>query len=583
MTRVKCCLAGLITSACMMLLPPAVLCAASDPIVVKPHPQAGRFRLEHDRDTPLLGFYGGIGLRKLENGTWTGYGQTSPKDVELLIRRCADHGIKRIYGSFQEERYPSELAPAESGPSEVDYVALCIKLAHENNIEVYADQPTFAFVKERNSEFVKKNPHFFTRSTSGEHDTHMLSAAYPEVRRFKRSLLMEWVKNYPIDGLQLDFIRFPYYTKDIRTGFGNHGYDAPSLDAFRKLYGYADDYQPRPDDPRWIRMKSELVSQFIRELRADLEASGVSLPIGVYNSGMYGRADSLRTVHQNWRVWEEERLVDEHSPMFYMSNGMANLAGAIQSLSAVKNPHSRIIGPIFLAEGYTDGPPPTADDVRDAARRLIKLGCDELWFCRASEIEQFDLWPVVKEISQWSIRDIRAQEFDPAYENLLKNGDFKSQLSSWTAAPTGAARVTAGPSADASQVLRVEAPADGTATVSQSIKFRAISHLALDSLSIAARVRCATASPAAAPPALAVELRYLNGERETKTFELTGLNDAWKRVRFEVKARTDFAKLIATEAVLVLRVPPGADAVEFDDIQIERDPLVDRGGTTRIR
>jgi hypothetical protein len=403
------------------------------------------------------------------------------------------------------------------------------------------------------------------------------------VRRFKRSLLMEWVKNYPIDGLQLDFIRFPYYTKDIRTGYGKHGYDGPALDAFRTLYGHGDDYQPRPDDPRWVRMKSELVSQFIRELRADLEASGISLPIGVYNSGMFGRADSLRTVHQDWRAWEEERLVDEHSPMFYMSNGMANLAGAIQSLSAVKNRHSRIIGPIFLAEGYEDGPPPTGNDVRDAARRLIKLGCNELWFCRASEIEQFDFWPVVKEISQWSIREIRAQNFDPAYENLLKNGDFKSDLTNWTASPANAARVIAGAGADVSEVLRVEASAEGPTTVSQSIRFRAISHLALDSLSIAARVRTTTASPAAAPPSLAVELRYLNGERETKTFELTGLNDAWKRVRFDVKARSDFARLIATEAVLVLRIARGAGGVEFDDVEVERDPLIDRGGTTRSR
>jgi hypothetical protein len=583
MTRAKLWLAGVLTCACVMLFPP-VLRAASDPIVVKPHPQAGKFRLEHDPDRPLLSFYGGIGLRQLEDGRWTGYGQTSPKDVEFLIQRCVQNGIKRIYGSFQEEGYPSELAPAASGPSETDYVALCIRLAHENNIQVYADQPTFAFVQERNREFVEKNPHFFTRSASGEHDTHMLSAAYPEVRRFKRSLLMEWVKNYPIDGLQLDFIRFPYYTKDIRVGHGVHGYDAPSLAAFRALYGYGADYQPRPDDPRWLRMKSELVSQFIRELRADLKASGISLPIGVYNSGMYGRADSLRTVHQDWRAWEEERLVDEHSPMFYMSNGMANLAGAIKSLSAVKNAHSRIIGPIFLAEGYADGPPPTADDVRDAARRLIKLGCDELWFCRASEIEEFGFWPVVKEISQWSIRDIRAQDFDPAYENLLKNGDFQSGLANWTASPTAAATVSKGDTAGGADVLRVEASAAGPASVSQSIRFRAIPHLALDSLSVAARVRVPAARPAAAPPpALAVELRYLNGETETKTCQLKDLGDAWKRVRFDVKARTDFAKLLATEAVISLQVPPGTGSVEFADVQVERDPLVDRGGTTRIR
>jgi hypothetical protein len=64
---------------------------------------------------------------------------------------------------------------------------------------------------------------------------------------------------------------------------------------------------------------------------------------------------------------------------------------------------------------------------------------------------------------------------------------------------------------------------------------------------------------------------------------LADLSDAWKRVRFDVQARTDFAKLIVTEAVLVLQVARGAGAVEFDDVQIERDRLIDRGGTTRTR
>jgi hypothetical protein len=560
MTRTNCRLAGLVACVCLMLLPPVLGVANEDPIVVKPHPQAGKFQLKHDRDKPLLGFYGGIGLRKLDDGNWTGYGQTSPKDVEFLIRRCADHGIKRIYGSFQEEGYPSELAPAESGTSDTDYVALCIKLAHENNIQVYADQPTFAFVKERNSEFVKKNPHFFTRSVSGEHDTHMLSAAFPEVRRFKRSLLMEWVKNYPIDGLQLDFIRFPYYTKDIRVGYGKHGYDAPALEAFRKLYGYGDDYQPRPDDPRWVRMKSELVSQFIRELRADLKASGISLPIGVYNSGMYGRADSLRTVHQNWRTWEDEGLVDEHSPMFYMSNGMANLAGAVQSLSAVKNSHSRIIGPIFLAEGYDGGPPPTADEVRDAARRLIKLGCNELWFCRASEIEQFDFWPVVKEISQWSIRDIRAQNFDPAYENLICNGSFDSDLTGWSVSPENVAKVSSG-------LLSIPPGAPPT-TISQTISFRPIRHLPVSSLSFRAKVKTS------APATLTVGLHYFDNTSEAKEFELPTAATEWTPFAAEIKARTDFDKLVPAKAVFEIQAPRGG--IEIDQIEVERDTDIDR-------
>lgn len=496
---------------------------------VKPHPDLGKFKLQHDPDKPLLSFYGGIGLWKLPDGRWTGYGVTSREQVGCLIQRCADNGIKRIYGSFQEEQYPSKLTPSLAD-GETDYIALLIELAHQNNIEVYADQPIFAYVEAKNAEFVKQNPHVFTRSFNDEADTHMLSAAYPEVRKLKRDSFLEWVANYPIDGLQLDFIRFPYYTYDMRDGFGKHGYDAPLLSAFRTLYGYDESYRPAIDDPRWVRMRQEMVTQFIRELRADLRAANVNLPIGVYNSVTFGRLDSSRTVLQDWETWEREALVDQHSPMILMSAGMSNLILATQSLMAVQNDASEVIGPIFLAEGFQQrGEKPPADMVRDAARRLIKAGCNSLWFCRASEIEEFDLWPVVKEISQWSISQIRAENFDPAFENLLND-------SAWT-------------------------KTSDSAGYSQAVAFRPISHLPVSSLTLSgANLRGAT-----------VLLEFVNGETETAE------PPADVEYEWTFPVRTDFAKLVLKQATVNL---PASDTTP-PRLVLERDLTVPRGLTHR--
>ncbi|HEX7009477.1 MAG TPA: family 10 glycosylhydrolase, partial [Phycisphaeraceae bacterium] len=395
----------------------------SAPIRIQPHPGAGKFKAKHDPDKPILGFYGGIGLYQRPNGQWTGYGQRSEDSVRYLINRLAGSGITKAYVNFQEEDYPSEIGPS-SPPGAPDYIKLFCELAHQNNIEVYGHIACFATNEiSKCREFAAAHPEMFTRSIDGTPHPYMLSPAYPEVRWIKRALLMEYVQNYPVDGLALDFIRYPTYV----IGYGNFGYDEPALKRFREQYGYDESYVPAVDDPRWLRLKADYVTQFIREVRADMEASGVSsLPVGAFNYSSHQSVSPYQLIHQDALTWEEEGLINEHMPMIVMTGGMSTLVKQTSELLRISRPDSTFLGPIFLAEwptpeqGGTGDPTPEA--VRDAARRLIKLGCDGLWFCRAEEIERFNLWPVVKEISQWSISQIRAEDFDPFYENLLADG-----------------------------------------------------------------------------------------------------------------------------------------------------------------
>lgn len=403
--------AALATSGWARTAPPIADAAGDDaPIRFRPHPGAGRLGLKRDPDRPILAYYGGVGLRRTDDGRWEGYGQTSERDVELLVERLREHGITRAYASFQEEEYPSAVAPPPPAGTP-DYVATFCKRAHDAGIEVYGDIACFANFVSKCRDFTAANPQAFTRDADDRPDEHMLSPAYPEVRRFKRRLLAEYVQNYPVDGLALDFIRYPFYTGDFATGFGRHGYDRPALESFAATHGLPADYRPAVDDRRWILHKSGYVNRFIREVRADLAAAGITLPIAAFNSGRFGSDDALRTVHQDWRAWEAQRLIDEHAPMFLMSLGLDVLDAAIADLLALKNPagRSRVMGPIFLSEGFDESRSerPTPEMVLEAARRQIRLGCDGLWFCRPVEIERFGLWPAVRQISRWSLREIR--------------------------------------------------------------------------------------------------------------------------------------------------------------------------------
>lgn len=112
-----------------------------------------------------------------------------------------------------------------------------------------------------NSTFWWQHPDLRVRGPKGE-DRTKLSYAYPEVREFKLGILRE-VAATDIDGVNLDFLRHPPF----------FGYDEPLLRAFREKYG-EDARTVKPDDPRWLDLRAEVMTGFVRAVRELLDAAG---------------------------------------------------------------------------------------------------------------------------------------------------------------------------------------------------------------------------------------------------------------------------------------------------------------------
>lgn len=522
------------------------------------------FRQTHNPDRPRIAVYGGIGLFPTGEGRWSGYGVTDAGSVDRLIQRCADHGVTQISANLIEEYQDNTDLDVRAGQAHT-LIHKLIRQAHKRNILVYADVPVFGHTAVDRS-FVEAHPYVFTRSVSDEPDTHMLSPGYAEVREHKRNTFLTFVREFPFDGVHLDFIRFPYYTHDLREGSCKHGYDAPLLNAYREMVGEAEGYRPAADDEAWIALRAGYVTMYIGELRNGLRDAGNDIPIAVYNSGIYGREDSLRTVLQDWQQWNAEQLVDEHHPMFLMTGGRGNLVHAVMSLVEGKSDGTTVFGPIFLAEGYKKTRP-TPDDVRDAARRMIKAGCDGLWFCRVSEIEEYGLWPVVKEISSWSISEIRDESFDPTRVNLLDNGDFMNGLSGWRCDPEGAVNVLN------HGEVRFESNSTVESTLSQLITFEPLSYMPVASLDVSLDVWADDQADADAFR-LAVQLVYVDGDKQTHELSITPTGDGWQQYRFRVPVEADYQDRVLGRASLTIYTQADAAAYRFRDVRVERDDIL---------
>lgn len=112
-----------------------------------------------------------------------------------------------------------------------------------------------------NSSFWWQHPEFRVRGKKGE-DKTKLSYAFPEVRAFKLGILREAAER-DIDGINLDFLRHPPF----------FGYEETLIDAFKAKY----DLDPRevaPDDPRWLQLRADVMTGFVREIRRLLDDAG---------------------------------------------------------------------------------------------------------------------------------------------------------------------------------------------------------------------------------------------------------------------------------------------------------------------
>ncbi len=114
-----------------------------------------------------------------------------------------------------------------------------------------------------NSHFWRSHPEFRVRGKAGE-DRTKLSYAFPEVRAFRLSLVREAAER-DIAGINLDFLRHPDF----------FGYDEPLVQAFQEQHG-VDPRRISAADPRWLAMRAEIMTGFVREVRQVLDEAGAS-------------------------------------------------------------------------------------------------------------------------------------------------------------------------------------------------------------------------------------------------------------------------------------------------------------------
>ncbi len=152
-----------------------------------------------------------------------------------------------------------------------------------------------------------------------EHNGYFLDPANPEIHNFLVLIVKEIIANYGIDGVNLDYIRYPSSQKATSAGYelSNWGYTQYARDEFKKIYGIDPLNIKYKDDMwyKWCEYRQNKITVYLSKMRKAARGK-VILSAVVFPD--YKTA--LETKQQNWVKWTNGNYLDAITPLILTSD-----------------------------------------------------------------------------------------------------------------------------------------------------------------------------------------------------------------------------------------------------------------------
>ncbi len=281
---------------------------------------------------------------------------TEAKMVELFDRLAAA-GTNVVFVETVNAGYPiypSEVAPVQNPliRPRFDPLEVAVRLGRARKMEVHAWVWVFGVGNQRHNLLVgkpadyigpvlSKYPQWANRHQEGAlfapEGKTFLDPANPEVQDYLLRLYREIVTKYDVDGLHLDYIRYPRQEVDRNEdfGFGNAG-----REKFRQITGI-DPINIHRDNASlwwlWTNFRTQQVNQFVARVAQEMRAIKPSLTLSAAVFPWENR-DRINRIQQSWETWISRGDLDLLVPMTYRPDTTQFLRQSVQpALNSVGN------------------------------------------------------------------------------------------------------------------------------------------------------------------------------------------------------------------------------------------------------
>jgi uncharacterized lipoprotein YddW (UPF0748 family) len=171
---------------------------------------------------------------------------------------------------------------------------------------------------------LSENPEWANKDKDGNivsyHNSTWLSPAREDVKKFLQQRYLYLVENYDIQGINLDYIRFP---EEYR---GSFGYDKRTVERFKEEYGI-DPFEIKSSSSNfslWNEYRENLITEMVKQTSKKLKNIDPELLISA--DVIPGKEEARYRALQNWSFWLEKDYLDFVVPMTYTENLFSELS-----------------------------------------------------------------------------------------------------------------------------------------------------------------------------------------------------------------------------------------------------------------
>jgi len=253
--------------------------------------------------------------------------------VEELVQTCRENNINTIMAEIRkigDAYYNSNIEPRATnitGGPQFDPLDYLIQLAHDTSEGKKYIHVHGWFVMQRITKgetlnpnhILSTHPEYVMYNSGGSTGTtnKFLDPGHPGAVDHNVAVIMDCLKNYDIDGINLDYIRYPEES-------GEWGYNPTSVARFNAFYGKTGN--PFASDPDWDDWRRECVTFEVKKIyvKAWMIKPHVVLTADTinwgYNYDNYTASSAYAGVFQDWVGWLQKGIMDYNALMNYSTS-----------------------------------------------------------------------------------------------------------------------------------------------------------------------------------------------------------------------------------------------------------------------
>ena len=311
----------------------------------------------------------------------TSWDINTPQKIVKVVKTAAEQNFDTI---FAEIRYrgdalykPNRFDRTFPNPEPISYfitidgfdpLAFLLQTAESFNIKVYAWMTTFVITPLYTYKLPKEHvffthPEWICRTNDDEPmvshnggEGAYLDPGIPEVQRYTQDIILDVVANYSIDGIILDYIRYPG---------DEYSYNSLALEHF------IDDVTEKNYSNNYTEWKQRAISDFIREtgekikfLKPDVDFAVTAKP---------DNHEAKYRFYQNWEEWLQFKDLDYIHLMMYTKSDASFQDMLGKNLTKVASPKIAI-----SLRAWDEQKRYTSEEIQSKIRLAREYGFDNI-------------------------------------------------------------------------------------------------------------------------------------------------------------------------------------------------------------